>query len=68
MPFGIQSTQIHINYWNKENFENFEKFIEKNHNKIVSLDYIIDVTNPNIFQNLINYFVEKSLKTIRVFK
>jgi predicted deacetylase len=68
LPFGIQSTQIHINYWNKENFENFEKFIEKNHNKIVSLDYIIDVTNPNIFQNLINYFVEKSLKTIRVFK
>ena len=68
LPFGIQSTQMHINTWNNDNFEIFESFIETNFRKIVSLDYIIDVTNPNIIQNLTNYFVEKTLKTIRMFK
>ena len=37
-------------------------------NKITDLDYIIDITNPNIFQNLTNYFVEKTLKTARRFR
>ncbi len=68
LPFGIQSTQMHINTWNNNNFENFESFVRKNFRKIVNLDYIIDITNPNIIQNLANYFVEKTLRTIRVFK
>ena len=68
LPFGIQSTQIHINYWNEEYFQNFEKFIEKNSNKILSLDYIIDITSSNILQNSINYLTEKTLKTVRMFR
>ena len=30
LPFGIQATQIHLNYWTQEDFNNFEKFIKKN--------------------------------------
>ena len=30
LPFGIQSTQIHINEWNDETYKNFEVFVEKN--------------------------------------
>ena len=42
--------------------------LKKNHKKIVSLDHIIKIVNPNRIQNLINIFVEKTLKTIRFFK
>ena len=68
LPFGIQSTQIHINEWNDETYKNFEVFVEKNYSKILSLSNIIDIANPNSLQNLTNYLVEKTLKTVRLFK
>ena len=68
LPFGIQSTQIHINYWDDIEFKKFEKFINKYHKKIVNLDYLISLTNPNSFQSITNYIVEKTLKTARLFK
>ena len=68
LPFGIQSTQIHINEWKGDYYENFEFFIKKNSDKIIDLDYILNITNPNLFQNFTNYFVEKTLKTLRLFK
>ena len=68
LPFGIQSTQLHINYWDNRDFERFENFIVKHHNKIVDLDYIINITGPNSIQNITNFIVEKTLKTARLFK
>mgnify|MGYP001447017058 FL=1 len=68
LPFGIQSTQMHINEWNNDVYNNFELLIKKNYKKIMSLDYIIDITNPNILQNFTNYLVEITLKTVRLFK
>ena len=68
LPFGIQSTQMHINYWNDKNFEEFEILIDKVNKKIINLDYIIDITNLNAVQSISNYFVEKTLKTIRIFR
>ena len=68
LPFGIQSTQLHINYWNKKNFEDFENLIDKINKQIINLDYIIAISSPNIFQSVTNYLVEKTLKTIRVFR
>ena len=68
LPFGIQSTQMHINNWNNKNYSNFEKFIKKNYKKIVNLDHVVNVANPNFLQNLTNYFVEKTLKTARLFR
>ena len=68
LPFGIQSTQMHINYWNNKDFENFEILINKINKKIINLDYIINISKPNIAQSLTNYLVEITFKTIRVFK
>ena len=68
LPFGIQSTQLHINYWNNNDFEKFENFINNNHRKIVNLDYILTITNPNPIQKITNYIIEKTLKTVRKFK
>ena len=68
LPFGIQSTQMHINNWDNAYFKNFQKFININKNKITNLDDIIELTNPNTLQNLINYSVERTLKVVRFFK
>ena len=68
LPFGIQSTQMHINDWNEDTFKKFEEFIERNKNKIVSLDYIVSIAASNNLKNFTNYFVEKSLKTVRLFR
>jgi len=68
LPFGIQSTQMHINEWNEDSLKKFEIFIEKNKQKIICLDYIIDIAKTSRIQNLTNYCVEKTLKTLRHFR
>ena len=55
LPFGIQSTQMHINYWKEQDFVNFENFINKINKKVITLDYIINISNPSIFQSVVNY-------------
>ena len=59
---------MHINEWNDEAYNNFEIFVKKNYSKILNLNNIIEVTNPNYLQNLTNYLIEKTLKTVRLFK
>jgi predicted deacetylase len=65
LPIGIQSTQIHLNYWKEEDFLNFEKFIEKNKSKIISFDQALKKVNNNLFYQSINLLVEKTLKILR---
>ena len=65
LPFGIQSTQIHLNYWDDKYFSHFENFINKNYNKIVDLNYILNLGKSNLLKNTINYSVEKTLKVLR---
>ena len=65
LPFGIQSTQIHLNYWGDDEFENFKDFIEKNKSKIISFDQAISKINNNVLYSSINFIVEKMLKLIR---
>ena len=67
LPYGIQSTQIHLNYWKNEDFENFEKFIEKNYRRIISLDEAFSKTNNRFINKFINIFFEKTLKFKRKF-
>ena len=68
LPFGIQSTQLHINYWQNKDFNKFENFVKTYHKKIINLDYIINISDPNSIQKITNYMVEKILKTLRMFK
>ena len=67
LPFGIQSTQVHLNYWNEDDFLKFEKFIIKNNSKIISFDEALKKVNNNFIYLLINWLIEKSLKLIRKF-
>jgi len=65
LPFGIQSTQIHLNYWNDKDFNEFENFIKKNANKIINYQQSIEKISNNLFYNFTNYIIKKTLQTKR---
>ena len=65
LPLGIQSTQIHINYWKEKDLKIFKRFIEKNHKKIVNLDYAFSINNENFFLKILNLFIKQTLKIKR---
>ena len=67
LPFGIQSTQIHLNYWNNEDFKKFENFFIKNKSKIISFDQALKKVNEKKIYKFINWITEKSLKILRKF-
>ena len=67
LPFGVQSTQIHLNYWEEKDFKNFKNFIEKNQYKILSFDQALSKVNNSLFYKLINLSLEKILKLLRFF-
>ena len=66
LPFGIQATQIHLNYWKQNDFNNFEKFIEKNQKKIISYEQALKKVNNGIGYKLINKLTKIALKTKRI--
>ena len=68
LPFGIQSTQIHLNYWKQKDFDNFEKFILNNLNKIITYDQALEKINNNLFYKFINVLTKIILKTKRIIK
>jgi len=67
LPFRIQSTQVHLNYWKEEDFLRFEKFIIKNNTKIISFEEALKKVNQNMFYLFMNWTTGKSLKLIRKF-
>ena len=67
LPFGIQSTQVHLNFWKEDDFLRFEKFIIKNNSKIISFEEALKKVNQNMFYLFMNWTTGKSLKLIRKF-
>ena len=65
LPYGIQSTQIHINYWKEEDFVIFQKFIKKNHEKIINADLAYSKYSDSYFHLFINSTLKKILKLKR---
>jgi len=68
MPFGIQCTQIHLNFWKDEDFELFQKFIKENEKRLITLDEVLGKTNNNVFYKILNFFTEKTIKFLRYFR
>ena len=67
LPFGIQSTQIHLNTWTLNDFKNFENFIIKNSEKIIDYDYAISRLNNNIVFKIISYLTKYILIIKRIY-
>ena len=66
LPFGIQSFQIHLNYFNQKDFGNFKNFIEKNAKKIITYDQAISKTNNNFFYTIVRIAIKKILQIKRL--
>ncbi len=67
IPFGIQSTQLHINYWNENDFIKFENFVKKHHSKIIDIDTAFSKKSENLLIKILNVFIEPVLKLKRIF-
>ena len=66
LPFGIQSTKLHLNLWKQDDLDNFEKFIIKNSNKIITYDQALGKINNNFFYKFINTLSKKILRIKRI--
>ncbi len=67
LPFGIQSTQIHLNTWGEKEFNNFEIFIKKNKEYLISFDEAIKRVNNSFFSKSLNLSTKIGLKFLRIF-
>lgn len=68
LPFGIQSFQIHLNYFSKRDFDNFKNFIEKNYANIITFDQALSKVNNNFFYKIIRVTSKKILQIKRLAK
>ena len=66
LPFGIQTIQIHLNYFKNEDFENLKNFVEKNSEKIITYDQAISKVNNNFLYKIIRIFTRKILRIKRL--
>ena len=68
LPFGIQSTQIHLNYWDEEYFNNFKKFVQNYRNKIMDYKQILETVSENSFKNATKHLLKFALLNVRKLK
>ena len=68
LPFGIQSTQIHLNNWDSSDYELFKNFVETNLKKIISYDYALSRANNKFYSTILRFLSEYTLKFLRFTK
>jgi|TARA_B100001964_G_scaffold242160_1_gene316245 predicted deacetylase len=66
LPFGIQTLQIHLNYFKKNDFDNFRKFIESNSEKIITYDQAISKLSNNLLSKTSRVITKKILQFKRL--
>ena len=67
LPYGIQSTQIHLNYWKTQDFKDFEEFVKRNLDKIINYDEALSKTSNTTQNKILNSVVKNVLKIKRFF-
>tara|TARA_B100001989_G_C24538019_1_gene465653 strand:- start:108 stop:908 length:801 start_codon:yes stop_codon:yes gene_type:complete len=65
-PFGIQSTKLHLQMWKKNDYDNFEKFIHKNHKNIINYDQALAKVNNGTFFHIIKFLMKYVLRLKRL--
>ncbi len=61
LPFGLQTTQVHLNYWTDKEFNRFSYIIRKNYKKVVSYDEAINQISNKMSDQIINKIIKKLL-------
>ncbi len=67
-PFSFQTTQLHLNEWTDNSFNNFKNFVQSNKDKIITYDKMLSKTSSSIFISLMNSLLKHSLITFRKLK
>jgi len=65
LPFGIQTMQLHLNYFSEEDYLNLEKFVKKNEKKIISYDKACDMVRNVILDRILRTVTKKVLQLKR---
>ena len=68
IPFGIQTTQIHLNYFSEKDFENFETFIKQYAKKIITYDQALKKLNNKLIYKVLRITSKKILQVKRIIK
>jgi len=58
LPFGIQTTQIHLNYWTENEFNKFSKQIYKNKKKVISYDDALKLLSGKSSDKFLNNIIK----------
>ena len=66
LPFGIQTFQIHLNYYEQNDFEKLKNFIESNSKKIISYDQAVSKINNSFTYKILRIFSKKVLQLKRL--
>ena len=66
LPFGIQTIQIHINYFGEKDFDNLKKFVELNSKKIITYEQAIYKLKNTFAYNIIRIISKKILQIKRL--
>ena len=61
LPFGLQTTQIHLNYMSEKDFNSFSKLVKKNSQKIISYDEALNLSSNSLIDKILNSFIKKIL-------
>ena len=57
IPFGLQTTQIHLNIMKDEDFNKLQSLIEKNYQNIITYDEALDLLSENLLDKFINKII-----------
>lgn len=57
LPFGLQTTQIHLNKINDKNFNDFKKFVEKKYNLFVNYDQALSLLSNKLIDRILNKLI-----------
>ena len=61
LPFGLQTTQIHLNYWTENEFNKFSELIYKNKKKIVTYDDALKLLSKKSGDKFLNKIIKEIL-------
>lgn len=64
IPFGLQTTQIHLNIMKDEDFNKLQSLIEKNYQNIITYDEALGLLS----ENLLDKFINKIIYYLLIFK
>ena len=65
LPMGVQTFQIHINYFSDSDYIKLENFVKKNEEKIISYKEVGKLASNTILDKLIRLLLKKTLQIKR---